>query len=463
MKNILLIFLILFSQWSWAQEIQVVKGRVTDENGEPVSYANVGVFNTQIGTATNEQGYFELNVSTAPENGVLTISAISYKTFTKRIEQINQDLDVVLKPHYFIMDEIEVSALNNNVKSIVEKALINWHKNYTRDKYQLQGFYRELLRNDDEYVSLTEAVFTMQDRGYHKSQDKKFRLDALRKSDDLREMDSLDMYYDQFMSHNDVASLFRSDYIDAFNSKWCFYFWPNFNSQFADTFDFMLDSVTYYDGEPVYCISFFNKNKKFSLEKRYIEYNHIVITKNDYALVQMDLKMSPKEVTETKGNRKGNVSRLADGKHSVNHLIKYKKYKDHWYPYIMTKYSSVTGGDRQKASRMAYENLRAGKTEDLDFEHTEYKGKKLDPDKNNYYRHQQVLITIVKDSEDKYKRIKNRELMDNDTYVRDVEMPYDSDFWKRFNKIPINPYLKAAQKQLKEVRPLEEQFVSNGK
>lgn len=197
--------------------------------------------------------------------------------------------------------------------------------------------------------------------------------------------------------------------------------------------------------------------------RNYIEYNHIVITKNDYALVQMDVKLSPTEITETKINKKGNVSYLADGKHIANLSIKYKKYKDYWYPYIITKYSSIVGGDRQKASRIAYQNLRTGKTEDLDFEHVEYNGRKLDPDKNNYYRHQQLLVTSIKDNDDKFKRIRNSELMDEDTYVRNVSMLYDPYFWKRFNKIPINPYLKAAEIQLKEVRPLEEQFVSNGK
>ncbi|MEO0554999.1 MAG: hypothetical protein AAF149_17465 [Bacteroidota bacterium] len=67
--------------------------------------------------------------------------------------------------------------------------------NYTQHKYQLQGFYRELLRNDDTYVALTEAAFTMDDRGYHKGQDKRFRLDELRKSNDMREMDELDIHW----------------------------------------------------------------------------------------------------------------------------------------------------------------------------------------------------------------------------------------------------------------------------
>ncbi|MEM7107442.1 MAG: hypothetical protein AAF519_04385, partial [Bacteroidota bacterium] len=92
----------------------------------------------------------------------------------------------------------------------------------------------------------------------------------------------------------------------------------------------------------------------------------------------------------------------------------------------------------------------------------EYDGRILDPDKNNYFRHREILITSVKDHKDGFKKIRNKELMENDKYVRSYSMPYKASFWKDFNSILRNPYLKAAQNDLTDEQSLEEQFESNG-
>ncbi|MEM6362757.1 MAG: hypothetical protein AAF731_21895 [Bacteroidota bacterium] len=41
-----------------------------------------------------------------------------------------------------------------------------------------------------------------------------------------------------------------------------------------------------------------------------------------------------------------------------------------------------------------------------------YNGRILNPDKNNYYRDLQVLITFVNDHKDGFKKIRNKELME---------------------------------------------------
>ena len=452
MRIFIFVSLSFVSTALFSQQLERIKGKVVDENNVPIAYASIGILNTWIGTASNGQGYFSLDISTIPDTAYLQVSAISYKTFIKRIEKIGDKDSLIIKlaPHYTILKELEISSAGQDAKHIVQNALLNWHKNYPQEKYQLQGFYRELLRNDETYVYLTEAAFTLQDRGYHKEKDKKFRIDALRKSDDMRDMDSLDVYYDNFMRSNDLQAMFRRDFMDSQSRNWSLPFWSGFNQYFIENNSFFLDSMSYFNGVPVYCVSFYSEGRWANYYKDKIEYKQMIINAEDYAIIEYRTKTKPKEVTYTKDNVKGNASYLIDGEFFSSKMIKYTKYKGKYYPFLISAYSSVVGGDRQKSSRMAFEKLREEGENELDYDGVSYNGRKLNPDENNYYRHQQMVITSIKNAKDK------------DLYIRDKSMPYDPDFWKHFNTILVDEDLKSAKEQLESKRTLEEQFAANG-
>ncbi|MGD1958762.1 MAG: carboxypeptidase-like regulatory domain-containing protein [Fulvivirga sp.] len=442
---------------------QVIKGQILDHEGQPIPYANIGILDTQIGTASNEAGLFILFFSNEYNDATLQVSAISYYTFKVKISDIKAptDYEIRLAPHYLVLDEIEISALDENAKSIVQKAVANIPFNYTEHNYQLQGFYRELLRNDDTYVALTEAAFTMDDRGYHKGQDKRLRLDELRKSNDMREMDELDIHYDTLIEGNDLARVFEGDYIDGRNTRYNFPFMPNLNDQILKNFEFLLDSMSYYNGQLVYCISFYTKKDRWFTSKSY-EFNRMVITSGDYAVIEIHRSRKSKEVTYSDAKKRGNASYLVEGSFYSKSSTYYRKYKNKWYPFILTRHASVLGGDRQKSSRLAYERLRARGGGELNYSNLEYNGRILNPDKNNYYRHLQVLITSVSDHKDGFKKIRNKELMEKRKYVRSYSKPYNVAFWKDFNTIMRDPYLKATKQDLTYHQTLEEQFDANG-
>ena len=69
------LFLVFFSLTALAQNNILIKGRVTDENGQGVSRASVTVKGFNTGTTADENGNFEIN---APSNGTLVISAINF-------------------------------------------------------------------------------------------------------------------------------------------------------------------------------------------------------------------------------------------------------------------------------------------------------------------------------------------------------------------------------------------------
>ncbi|MFT3826938.1 MAG: TonB-dependent receptor [Chitinophagaceae bacterium] len=72
---ICLLAAVLFTTPVAAQNTILVKGRVTNENGQPVSRANITVKGAASGTSSNDNGSFEINVSPGT---VLVISSVGY-------------------------------------------------------------------------------------------------------------------------------------------------------------------------------------------------------------------------------------------------------------------------------------------------------------------------------------------------------------------------------------------------
>lgn len=91
---------------------QVISGRVTDEENNPLVFCDVIVLNCNIGTATNEKGEFILQ--NLPEgNNQIQVSFIGYKPITKQFElkkgEKKQFL-IKLEDAIFQSDEVIISA-----------------------------------------------------------------------------------------------------------------------------------------------------------------------------------------------------------------------------------------------------------------------------------------------------------------------------------------------------------------
>ena len=56
-----------------------VKGKITDQAGEPLPFVSIYIENTYIGTTSNEKGFYELNVQNQ-EQVKLVFQYLGYKT-----------------------------------------------------------------------------------------------------------------------------------------------------------------------------------------------------------------------------------------------------------------------------------------------------------------------------------------------------------------------------------------------
>ncbi len=76
----------------------------------PIPYVNIGIAGKNIGTVSDEQGNFVLEIKSKAEEEAVTISAIGYETVIVSTDELSRDGTLALKPISYSMDEVEIKA-----------------------------------------------------------------------------------------------------------------------------------------------------------------------------------------------------------------------------------------------------------------------------------------------------------------------------------------------------------------
>lgn len=102
--------LLLFVNASWAQQIS---GKVTAEDGAPIPGVNVILDGTTLGTTSDSEGRYVLDVNT--DNPVLVFSFIGYRTVSVSAEN-RSTIDVTLAPDIQTLNEVVVVGYGTQKK-----------------------------------------------------------------------------------------------------------------------------------------------------------------------------------------------------------------------------------------------------------------------------------------------------------------------------------------------------------
>src|SRR5690554_3769279 len=117
MKNALAIICILFTNFIFAQKIEL-KGKVITSDKKPVEAATVYVSaercSTRIDyTITDSKGIFTMPVRTIETPTFLTVSYIGFEDFSEKLEQIKASFDlgtIELQPGDDVLDELVITT-----------------------------------------------------------------------------------------------------------------------------------------------------------------------------------------------------------------------------------------------------------------------------------------------------------------------------------------------------------------
>jgi hypothetical protein len=170
-KNIVILLILVFpyaTSCLGQVEYITISGKIIDsETSEPLPFASIAIENSSIGTVSNNDGDFDFHVLSKFSNGYIVIEMLGYEAFRKQVSSFSivDQNSISLEKSTTMLDEVViVDSLSGG--DILRIALARIEQNYPMAEYSMQGFYRDVKKVDDEYISLLEAALEIYDKDY---------------------------------------------------------------------------------------------------------------------------------------------------------------------------------------------------------------------------------------------------------------------------------------------------------
>lgn len=413
----------------------------------PLENASIYVQNTTIGTVTNSDGKFVLLVPKMHEKDTLIVSSIGFKSYKIPVNEFDNSIDLFLEEDVASLDEIVVVAETRSKKGsdIVLKILENLSENLPESSYIQKGFLRHKERNKVEFKWLIESAITVYDSGYTSNSNDylKINVDQVRKSYDLREVDSIFSYV-SYKNQNTKRNRLRAKDVKRRNItteqlvraiKWndnrvnglqnLFQGKLNllrnskdakalFGDNVLEKHHFELDTILVDDGRKLYKIRIDESNDFVGLQTKgifnegYVAKGWLYAYYDNYAVKKIEYNL-----IAASDAQKVRSKRLFDTQ--VNHklVITYMEYEDKMYP----KYIYYETPKLVNVSLKTDEKL------------TDKEKERYNKEERYYYTIQEILFSeVITDKEEIKKALQKK--WDMDIFS---PKPYNKEFWKNYN------------------------------
>ncbi len=414
---------------------------------EPVIGASVYIKNTTIGTISNIDGKFLLQIPKKNINDTLIISSIGFKSFKTAINEFDSSTPIFLDQDVASLDEVVIVAETRpkTGNDIVLRAIERLTVNMPDSSYIQKGFLRHRERNKKQYKWLIESAISLYDSSYASSAKKylKINVDETRKSYDLRDVDSIYAYYSYLKYHARHLNLqkkqLRRDTIKTTSLikaiKWndkrvnglknLFTGRLNllrnvdepgalFGKKILDKHQFTLDTILVDDGKKIYKI-------KISAGKDYVGLNTPYIYNegyqpNGWIYIYWDnfaVKKIEYELVAASDAQKRRSKSLFDTLLNHKLILSYKAYQDKMYlnyVYYETPKLVKVGNRSSEDKRTEEEKLK-------------------DREEQFYYTIQEMIFTEIITDPLVVKESLSEKWSDDIFSYR----PYNEEFWKNYN------------------------------
>lgn len=128
----------------------LLKGRITDEKGEALSFASIYIKGTTKGTTANNEGYYKLDVTPGSFTFIVQYVGYQRQEFELTISGDGLTKNIVLKEVNTSLKELVVKADENLALKIIKKA-IKKRSSYNKqiDQYKAEAYVKTVLKLDD--------------------------------------------------------------------------------------------------------------------------------------------------------------------------------------------------------------------------------------------------------------------------------------------------------------------------
>ncbi|MBP1669135.1 MAG: hypothetical protein H6Q21_1501, partial [Bacteroidetes bacterium] len=294
----------------------VYEGKVIDAlTKKPIVFANVYLLNSSIGTITNSDGDFILKVPPSETDKTVGVSFIGYHNAELKLSAFKPEDNVItLEPSSVQIKEVIIRT--SDPTELLQMAMHRINENYKVSPEMLIAFYRETIKQNRNYVAVSEAVLDV----YKAPYDNDFDVDRVkifkgRKSQDVKKMDTL-----IFKLQGGPRTSFLLDVVKNPGAL--------LSADFIDYYNFAFGGFVSIDGRDNYVIEFDQKdNVNYPLYKGkvYLDTKNLAFSRLDFELSDKGIDLADNELVRKKPiDLKVNVI-------GAHYLINYRVLDEQWY------------------------------------------------------------------------------------------------------------------------------------
>jgi hypothetical protein len=253
------------------------KGLVVDKStGNALAYANISLIGTNIATITNTNGEFSIKVPEGRTNNKILVRFVGFRSKTVLLSDLeNIRNKIELEPVNVVLPE--VSVISKDADALVQTMFDKIRDNYSGKPVNMTAFYRETIRKNKSYVSVSEAVVDIYKQPYPSYKSDVAKLYKSRKKTDYNKIDTLVFKL--------MGGPFNSLYLDIMK-------YPEiiFTDNFIQNYKFTFDRSTYMDKQLIYVVDFVQTvpdNEPLYKGKLYIDAHNMALKS---AIFDMNIK-----------------------------------------------------------------------------------------------------------------------------------------------------------------------------
>ena len=387
-----------------------IEGKVLREKKKkPLPFATISLKNHPIGTIANNEGEFILKINPKFRSDTLIISFIGYENKSLPVNELfEKEHTFLLREKRYTIQEVIIRTKDPDI--ILKKAISRIEENYhTEAPILLTSFYRETVKKDEQFTSVSEAIIKMYKPNVKLFQSPQIKVLKSRKTIDYTKKDSVMLKL--------KAGLEAIQYLDIIDESMSFV-----NLSERNLYTYSMENISFFNDKDVYVIGF-EPNIKTEMPlytgKLYIDINTLAIIGAEFHLNKENLrKISESLIIKKKWDMKVNPKKTSyfvsykqtEGKYHLNHIRGDLTFK-------VRKKGEIFGDDFHVSFEMATNSFK-------------------------------------KDSVSKFQ---NKETAKTHKVFIEQVRDYDRSFWGDFNYIkPNEPIKKTIERLNSKIKTLEE-------
>jgi len=376
-----------------------LKGKIIEPKKEnPIRYASVSILNKPTGTISNHDGDFLLKIHPDNISDTVIFSCLGYKQLLIEASKILDEDIFVLEPMSIRIREVKVTATTPH--QLLDNIRKNVAKNYSNQTKLMTAFYRETVKQDGDYINVSEAVLELLKAPYTNTKNDLVRLKKGRKSPDVQPF--------RWVNFKLMGGPFSIISLDVVKTMERF-----IDKDYEELYKYKISKVIWYNNSPVYVLEF----QPISTIHFPYFIGEIFVHRETFAILHAEFRFDKtglKKAVQTmiKKKPRGVKARPSYVRYTVN----YQQYQGKWH--LVTAQASVKIKIRSKRDRLNSE----------------------------FHSVSDLLVTDIQPTELK-RFARDESIRSRDIFVEMID-EYDPDFWGNYNIIRPDEDLRNAFKAI---------------